>query len=239
MLEEIWKELEKDIPKEGGVSHEAKAQEFLFPWNHDQSNMEMIRRFMRIARPLVVVELGTFEALGTLEIAKVLNKTAGSEDLCYLFTTDLGKEPISLGPTYGVPKSKKSVNDWQKRPGWNTFDKVIEARKERFEEIVQFPNVELLYLEGWTKFTVPRINELLSSEDMAWDFCFHDASHDFRVQKLDFNNLKKSSRVGSVIVFDDVVLPSKLYNYFLDKENDWDLFHTQIGRQQLWAERIR
>ena len=94
-LRKYWNQIQPDVPS-GISSEKLAAKEFLKPWNHDNANMDMICKFIKLTNPQVVLELGTFEGSGTEKIATTMNKGE-------LWTFDAGIAPYDcLGETYGV-----------------------------------------------------------------------------------------------------------------------------------------
>ena len=139
----------------------------------------------------------------------------------FLFTFDAGKR------TAGWPESvHKDIDE-----AWPDVNK---AREERVNQ--KYKYVAIRYIEGLTKHTLPE--SLI--EFGIWDFCFQDSVHDLNSIIEEWEILKPYSKVGSLIVFDDIVRTHPFRDWFFDNESpDWVHRHTSIGRQQLWAERVR
>ena len=55
-LEQIWDKIQPRVP-EGTSNFNTVAESFMFPWNHDDANMDMIVQAIEIYKPKVVIEL--------------------------------------------------------------------------------------------------------------------------------------------------------------------------------------
>ena len=179
--------------------------------------MDMIFKALRILKPRTVIELGTFEGLGTEAIAMEMSKYLTKKGV--LWTFDAGEPTLSDWPEH---VRDEIMNQWP----------VVEkARAERIGNY--YHNVDIVYIEGLTKDTLPRCMLNIG----YWDFCYQDSAHDFDNIMIEWKILKKWSSIGSVIVFDDITLGHPFLEHFCNKETSWWMKHTQKGRSQLWAER--
>jgi predicted O-methyltransferase YrrM len=237
-LDSQWNVLQPDLSLSGrNDPNGAGAQGFLYPWSHDLSDGQMLAKAMAILKPQVIIELGTFEARGTV----VLAEAARYSDSVRLLTFDLGHSPVnSLGPTYGVPYEEKFVSWEGRNDDWASWAGVVAKRTERFNQIrSDYQNIQLEFIEGFTYDTLPRV---LGEAVERWDFCFQDTLHDLDNILLEWVLLKPFSRVGSVMVMDDMVREGAgppVVEYFRLQEPDWGIRHSTTGRQQLWIERIK
>lgn len=229
MIEQIWNKIKPDI-SEGNVREDVVAEGFLYPWNHDKANMNMIEKYISIARPEIVLELGTFEGYGTLKIARAMQKNGGKG---VVYTFDVGTHPVnSLGPTYGVPAEDFLV-DWEKIEGWESFGKVIKQREKNLSQ--DFGDIGIVFVEGESIKTLPMILKKFKS----FDFCFQDSLHNLEYILKEWKLLRKKMRVGSVIIFDDIVENSPEHLWFVKNESEkFKIIHTKIGHQQLWMEKM-
>jgi len=231
-IDKHWDEIQP-MAKEGNSGAECVAKSFLYPWNHDNANMDMMCKAILILSPKVVIELGTFEGFGTEKMAKAMSNGT-------LYTFDAGEAPVDcLGETYGVTKKykyKKYLVDWKniEHPGWDSFDKKNKKRTERVN--ADYPGVTVKFIQGMTFDTLPKQMPKIGK----WDFLFQDSLHDMPSVIKEWTLVKKYAKKGSVIVFDDVVLRlggAKLVDYFEKKEPMWQWRHTPIGHGQLWGEK--
>jgi predicted O-methyltransferase YrrM len=244
-IEEHLDGLKPRIP-DGRSFEETAAEGFLYPWNHDNADMDLMLQALRILQPKVVMELGTFEAWGTLKMARCLNWFPSKS---FLYTFDAGHSPAnSLGGSdvYGVPEQFEEVPlvDWRSFPknhkayqGWGCWGKVINARNKRLKEMSRLPNVEVKYVEGITYDTLPKV----MPEIGVWDFCFQDTLHKTHHIIKEWKLYREFTKVGSLVVFDNITPPENLdfVDWFKENEPNWIYKRTEVGDGQLWAERIK
>jgi hypothetical protein len=182
----------------------------------------------------VAIELGTWEAIGTTKMVTAMGNGK-------FYTFDAGKAPVDcLGETYGVTKEYKKdgwLVDWEniKFEGWNCFGKVRDKREERIERFkATVPGVEVTFVEGLTWDTLP----IWMPKIGTWDFMYQDTIHYLEFILKEWEIYEPYSKVGSLIVLDDICLNDYMYNHFINNERNWDWHHANIGNKQLWGERI-
>lgn len=194
---------------------------FLQSWNHDNEGMSVLLQALDILRPRVVIELGTFEGLGTDRIAKKMDEIGQKS---FLYTFDVGTHPFG-----GAKKI-----DWQREPNdtWRSWEDVIKMRNERLSK--KYKSVTVEFIEGITFDTLGPALERIGE----WDFCFQDSDHYPDYVAREWKLLKPYSKIGSVIVFDD--MQSGIWvETFRRGEPDWATVHSNTDRKPLWAERIK
>lgn len=240
-LEENWEKIQPTVPT-GNERCELVAQAFLYPWSSDRANMDMIAKFIKLFKPKVVIELGTFEGYGTRKMATAMSEAGGGK----LFTFDAGKAPVnSLGPTYGVTEEfikEGNLVDWENiashEQGWRSWKQVIEQRNRILS--ANYPNVEITFVEGVTTDTLPLWMEKIGQ----WDLLYQDTVHDITLILQEWEFYESYAKVGSVIIFDDVVMkgPAKqgmtVFKHFTERVDDWGWKHCAIGHEQLWGEKL-
>ncbi len=211
---------------QGGVDDQAVAQGLMRSWNHDNADMGIILQALEILRPKVVIELGTFEGLGAMKIAGTLG-SLGQESSFYTF--DLG-----TGPWYEIEPI-----DWE-RSSLDTYlswGDVIKKRNERLSK--PYKNVAVEFVEGKTYSTLGPALERIGK----WDFCFQDTVHHHDYIIKEWVLLKPYSKIGSVVVFDDMYRSNDInplwVDMFRENEPDWVTKHSNEGHESFWAERIR
>ena len=247
-LEEHFVGLKPRVPR-GRSSEEIAAYGFMFPWNHDNADMDIVVQALRILQPEVVVELGTFEAFGTIKKAECLNQLPHKSTL---YTFDVGHSPVnSLGgcDTYGVPASfeEQPLVDWKNFPkghkaskegrSWGT---VIQARKDRLKQMRKLSKVKVKYVEGLTYDTLPEIMPDIGT----WGFCFQDTLHGTLQIIREWKLYREFTEVGSVVAFDNIGEPHNFdfVSWFTKNEPNWICKYTIFGGGndgQLWAERVK
>jgi len=242
-LENNWDTIKPRVSE--GITHEeCVAEAFMRPWVHDNANMDMIVQALLVLQPDVVMELGTFEGYGTYKIAKAMSEYGGGK----LYTFDVGHSPAnSLGEPYGCAPTFEEgpIVDWKNFPekhvcarGWKSWGLVIEKRNKRLEEMKGLKNVEVEFIEGLTYDTLPEVMPRIGE----WDFCFQDTLHTTEHIIREWKLFKDYSKIGSIVVFDDIVETQnfEFLNWFAKNEKKkWSHKHTKLGHGQLWAERIR
>jgi predicted O-methyltransferase YrrM len=228
-IDKHWDTIQPTV-KEGNSGTECVAESFLYPWNHDNANMDMMCRAIKILNPKVVIELGTFEGFGTEKMATAMTKGK-------LFTFDAGEAPTTLGETYGVTKEflyKKHLVDWKniKHEGWASFGKVIDRRTERVA--ADYAGTAVKFIQGITFSTLPKQLPKIGK----WDLLFQDTMHEMASILKEWKLVKKYAKKGSLIIFDDIILRlggAEIVDYFEKKEKLWQWKHTSIGHGQLWG----
>jgi predicted O-methyltransferase YrrM len=248
-LQDNWEDIKPQ--EELGVDIDyVTAVGFLRPWNHDVANMNSICEGLKILRPKTVIELGTFEGMGTMKMAKALQETEQEVDF---YTIDLGEAPVnSLGEKYGnkfeyddngkiiiagVPweefKAGKGTSDQIK--SWGSWGWIMDARDKRLE--ADYGEVKLEFIQGFSFDVLPDLLKKIGT----WDFCFQDTLHYVPDIIKEWVLLKPTSKVGSIIVFDDI---NREYNrgwadWFKENEPEWETRWAEHGHEPLWAERMR
>lgn len=227
-LKQHWAEIQPGGEKETGPIASAVAQGFIYPWNSDGQNIHMILRTISILKPQTIIELGTFEGATTVEMAKLVGTYGNPYSPVTLFTFD-GGAPVSC---YGDGKSV--VQNWEVDPQWEAWKAVATKRAERFAQ--EYSGCDINYIEGLTQDTLaPALSERIGK----WDFCFQDSVHGFDLILKEWANLKPYANIGAVIVFDDIVEGHQFKEWFGQNNYNWDWRWTNIGRSQIWAERIK
>lgn len=245
-LDKHWSEIvgikaQEGMPESYVASTGAKG--FMRPWVHDNINMEQILAAIRILQPKKVLELGTFEAFGTIRIAKEMSSYSENSNL---YTFDVGDAPAnSLGTHYGCASTfeAQKVVDWEDIDtsrtsadivnGWRSWGEVMKVRDERLSE--DFPGVEIKFVQGLTFNTLPKVMRSIKT----WDFCFQDTLHTYDHMWKEWVLFRNNAKVGSVVVFDDVDERNwPFVERFNDNQPGWLSMHTPVGHGQFWAERV-
>ncbi len=200
-------------------------------WKHAWSTHELsakrLHNAIRLARPQVIVETGTFEGLGTYTMAKAAQENGNGAKI---FTIDYDGDP-----DVSIP-----MEDW------------IELRKFRDENLQKaretFPGVEITFLNGDSREMLPT---LFPSKLQSWDFFFQDSMHFTSGILQEWEIMKPYAHPGSVVVFDDVCLDWKKLPKHLAGQKDfclhfvlteslgggWGYQSTAEGRSQFWAQK--
>ena len=243
-LEQHWKTLNQSRAYAGMPRGDTGAHGFMAPWVHDNVNMDMMERAIRILKPCVIIELGTFEAWGTVRMASVMDSYLLDEQVGLLYTFDAGDAPVnSLGIDYGCAATfeDEPLVDWKrfdpKHPcakGWKSWKAIMKMRDKRLAQ--KFKNVKITFIKGLTYDTLPETMFELG----GWDFCFQDTLHRPEHMIPEWKLFRDYAHIGSVVVFDDVDWRNEEFVEWMKKnELTWDLRVTKIGHGQLWAEKIK
>ncbi len=222
VLSEHWNDI-LSVAVNTPLEEPMKAEGFLRSWNSAAENMHMIVKGLEICKPVNCIELGTFEGIGLVTIANTLKRILPSS----FFLT------IDAGFPFDINTTPPTFFDWEKDEHWKGWGDVLSARNERVSR--GYGSCKVVYKEGLARDILPI--ELPKME--WWDFCFHDTVHVYERIMEEWPTLKAYSKIGSLIVFDDVKADSEIKNHFEEKEPDWYMKYTETGHEQLWAERVR
>lgn len=195
-------------------------------WSTHEKSAKRLYNAIRLHKPKIIVETGTFEGLGTYTMAKA---AAENDNGARIFTVDYDGDP---------EESSIPIEDW------------LELRRFREENLQlarnTFPNVEITFLNGDSRQMLPTI---LPAQITTWDFFFQDSMH-FTSGILDeWRIMRPYAHPGSTVVFDDVCLDwkqlpehlmgrKKFCLHFVLSEawkNGWQYQSTAEGRSQFWA----
>jgi Methyltransferase domain len=200
-------------------------------WKHAWSTHELSAKRLHNAilwrQPMVIVETGTFEGLGTFAMAKAAHENGNSAKI---FTIDYDGDPDMSIP----------MTDW------------IQLRQFRDENLdlarTKFPGVEIHFLNGDSRMMLP---SLFPSPLERWDFFFQDSMHFLSGILAEWKTMRQFATEGSVVVFDDVCLDWKkmvrhlfkqddfCWHFLLNEvwQNGWSYKSTVEGRAQFWAQK--
>jgi len=234
-LQKHWSDIQPSVAS-GNDPSKCRARGFLYPWNHDESDMDMIKKAMRTLRPKVVIELGTFEGLGTLAIAETMYGYL--KDTGYLYTFDYGDAPVNtLGVLYGYDEDVRIIPWTEASNDWAVWGDVIEARNcnlgiihDRYSD-----KVKCTFIKGLTTQTLPEWIDIIGE----WDFVFQDTVHTPKEIIEEWFLYRFNAHIGSVVVFDDIGEGNWLPDYFRECEDEWIIRHSTTGRKQLWVEKVK
>lgn len=200
-------------------------------WTKDWSTHPMSARrlyhLVRMRKPRVIVETGTFEGLGTYTLAKAAQENGGG---VRLFTIDYD----------GDPESDCPAEDWARLKTYRA-ENLEKARRD-------FPDVEILFTEGDSRKVLP---DILRRGAAPWDVFFQDSMHFTAGILAEWEIMKPHAAPGAVVVFDDVCLDWKKLPAHLGGRKDfcigfvlregigggWRWKSTGAGRGQFFAQK--
>lgn len=198
-----------------------------FPsWNYDPINMSMIVCALKLAKPTMIIETGTFEGWGTVEMAKAISSYA---DNAVLWTIDAGAPVVSVD---GDPVNLV-LADWRQGEKYQRWGEVINRRNQNLSKT--FSGCTVKYLKGIAWDILP---DFLQKEG-PWDFCFQDSSHHPTQVRKEWEAFKPYGHEGSIVVFDDI--PDNDHGFLVwfkkNELDEWNMRYTEKGHMQLWAEK--
>ena len=200
-------------------------------WKHSWSTHELsakrLYNAIRLFKPQVIVETGTFEGLGTYTMAMAAQANANNAKI---FTVDYDGDPEATIP----------MEDW------------LELRRFREENLElarrTFPGVEIEFLSGDSR---QMLSTIFPGKVRNWDFFFQDSMHFTSGILQEWEIMKPHSAEEAIVVFDDVCLDWKKLPQHLTGRKDfclhfvlrealtgsWSSQSTAEGRAQFWAQR--
>ena len=232
MLKDFWKTItnydgELSTKSRSFVRNEIDLLPFRYSqgkwqsYNSSDKNLLTIAEYIRQVKPDVVLECGTFEARTTEYLARVMR--LGSSHLNRtLVTIDVP------GCILHMDEDAERVT-FQEDEGW---DEVIKIRNARLSLLTRDQFVKVIYREGLTQVLLP---ELIREFD--FDFIYEDASHLPNILIEDFNHIDANAKKGCVVCFDDMKGNEFKDRVFANVE-DWEVFYTDLGRGQVWMEKL-
>jgi len=197
----------------GGIREPSVAS-----WTHDNAGMYMLLKCIELFKPIKVLEIGTFDGFGTIKIALTMDYS----DDCVLYTIDSGGNYDLVG----VGKEAVKIDD---PDGW---ERVVERRNKHLAVNCR---CAVKYFEGVSR----EILGVVVHKMEHWDFCFQDSVHipEFIIEE--WLLYKNSSRVGSIVCFDDIKSTNGFIDYFETNEKNWVTRQSDIGHGSFWAERVK
>lgn len=213
-----WQQILHAVDDGSFVFPEKIANTAYNPWNSQKSELAKIGTFIRLFQPGIVVELGTFEALGTEFILNEMLKY-GKRGITKLYTVDVPFVPYFIEET--VSYSETTLPD---------FEIILEARKERLNKLQSLSDlVEVIYVEKISYEAAA----FVAQKETNIDFIFHDSTHLASAMRRDINAFGYLPK-GTVICLDNVLIGHCFFNYFPSEFTEWKTFHTNEGSGQLW-----
>lgn len=201
-------------------------------WSCNEASAMRLYNGIRILKPKVIVETGTFEGLGTFTMAKAAHENNNG---ARIFTIDYD----------GDPTTKLQQEDWLE---------LKQIREHNLDTIRrEFPKVEINFIEGDSRKVLP---QLFSSTLKHWDFFYQDSMHFMEGILSEWEVMRKFLKAGSVVVFDDIALTDKakatikqilginnqFTEYFFWNEvvnGDWCCRSIADDHPQFWAQKIK
>jgi hypothetical protein len=203
-----WRQITSAEPIPG----EIPPPRWKFAWSTHPAGARRLYHTVRLHKPRLIVETGTFEGLGTY----VLARAAHDAGLCAkIYTVDYDGDPDVSLPD----------QDWLQL---RTY------RQENLQRAKQdFPGIEIQFVEGDSRKVLPRI---LEKAGTPWDLFFQDSMHFTEGIQAEWLIMKPRASPNAVVIFDDVCIDWKKLPAHLSGRKDFCLqFALNEGLLEGWA----
>ena len=189
-------------------------------YNSDDRNLIVVAEFLRIQKPICVLECGTFEARSTEYFTRVM-RTSNPNPNKILVTIDVEGCILHMGEEYVTFYDDEGYNESMK------------IRKARLELLQCDPFVKVIYREGLTQLLLPNL-----LQEFNFDFIYEDASHLTHILKKDWEHINKFTKENCVVCFDDMA-GNEFKDWLYENAKNWELYYTDLERGQIWAQKIK
>jgi len=189
-------------------------------WNTTDRNLAMMGEFIRLRRPKVVLECGTFEGRTTAYIGNILSAVVENPILVSIDAGHVIANDDGVNVTY-----KEDDSDWMR---------VVKARDDRIAALHKIGNLAFFYCEGVVRDVLAGILSQYRVE-----FIYHDSCHVSSIQMQEWPTIEKYSQPGDIVCYDDAFLdvPGNFFN-FLENFTNWHCKrNTAADVKQLWCEK--
>jgi predicted O-methyltransferase YrrM len=173
--ERFWHSLER------GESIELPPARWRFrKWGSVRRDASRLYRLVRLLRPEVIIETGTFEAQGTYALAAA---ASANNNNARVFTFDYDGDPTTTLPDEAW-KELRSIRQ-------STLDLIHTT----------FHNCTVEFVEGDTRQILPRF---LEERQLTWDLFFQDSMHYYDGILSEWTAMRAYASNRAVVVFDDI-----------------------------------
>ena len=198
-------------------------KKWIYDWSINEDNASIMFEAIKLIKPTIVIETGTFEGHGTLLIASAINEL---NKKATIYTIDYPNDPLTK-----LDKKK-----------WLDLDKI---RKNNLNKIRnKFDDIKIVYLEGDSRIVLPK---LLFESQIKWDLFFQDSMHFYEGILSEWNAIKSYANSRAIAIFDDISLSKKEFEqngikfcqWFSSSKDalKWNYLSTEIGHHQFWVQR--
>lgn len=190
-------------------------------WNTTNQNLAILGEFIKLRRPQVVLECGTFEGRTTEYLGRLMSYHIADP---VLITVDVSHDIHDITET--------TVTYYKDSPRWL---QIMDIRKSRLNILSQIEGLEFVYHE---KLVRDILEEILSKYQV--DFIYQDASHLPGLQRQEWEIIDRLSKPGDIICYDDAVDESGNFFDYIGSLEGWHCIVNDIdpGHRQLWVEKI-
>jgi len=149
-------------------------------WSIDPKNASMIYNCIKIRKPKIIIETGTFEAHGTYVMAKAAHENNNDATI---ITIDYD----------GDPTTELEFGDWIN---------LREIRDRNIKHIQDnFFNCNIEFINGDSREVLKKV---FPERISCWDFFYHDSMHYKEGILAEWLSVRQYIRKGSIAVFDDI-----------------------------------
>lgn len=190
-------------------------------WNSGREELARIGAFLKIVKPHVVVECGTFEGYGTEFMSNVMIQSYEGD-----------KRLITIDTSSIVNWENGEYSPIEKEE----FNHVLQARSDRMNNLKKLSAVEVIYIDS----LIHLVGETIAKTNVI-DFIYHDATHLAAAMAKDIDTfISGGLNVGTWVCFDDVVPGHPFPELFREQyAKEWIGTHIERGRGQFWMMKVK
>ena len=149
-------------------------------WGSVGQRASHLYRLVRLLRPEVIVETGTFEGQGTYALAAA---ASANDNSARVFTFDYDGDPKAVFPD----------------AAWKELKSIRQSTLDRIRE--EFPKCTVEFVEGDTREILPRF---LEERQLKWDLFFQDSMHFHDGILSEWTAMRAYASKRALVVFDDI-----------------------------------
>lgn len=185
---------------------------WIHKWGIDDINAQFIYNMIINSKPQIIIETGTFEGQGTYVLAQAAHKNNNNAKI---FTIDYDGDPTSSTISHQQWLDLKTIRN----------DNINRIKTE-------FPNVEVIFLDGDSREMLPRIFSEYGEQHC--DLFYQDSMHFIEGIQQEWNIVKPYLNQNSITIFDDLKLKGvqKFRDWFVNNESGYNLFELNNGHKQ-------
>jgi cephalosporin hydroxylase len=168
-------------------------------WGSRGRDASRMYRLVRLLRPRIIIETGTFEAQGTYALAAAASANLNN---ARIFTFDYDGDPTTTLPD----------------AAWSELKSIRESTLDRIRK--QFPHCTVEFIEGDTRQILA---PFLAERGLTWDLFFQDSMHFFDGILAEWTAMRAHASKKAMVLFDDINEEHPFPQWFKDHEapNGW------------------
>jgi len=173
--ERFWRSLDR------GEGVELPPARWTFrKWGSRGWDASRMYRLVRLLRPGVIIETGTFEAQGTYALAAA---ASANQNNARIFTFDYDGDPTTTLPD----------------AAWGELKSIRQATLDLIRK--QFPNCTVEFVEGDTRQI---LSPFLAERRLKWDLFFQDSMHFYDGILAEWTAMRAHASKTAIVLFDDI-----------------------------------